>query len=80
MDEKKISHKERELVIARLQIISGDLYFSDGDNGNAYSRDDMIGLIEKGDKVGLEFVRTELEFLRALKSGDIMRRVTNFKK
>lgn len=71
-----IYQREKELIIARLELVSPKLFFSDGDNANAYSRDDMIRLIKEGDRVGVEFVRTELEFLRALKTGELMRKIT----
>lgn len=75
METQEILNKEKKIVIARLELVSTDLYFSDGNNENAYSRDDMIGLIENDDEVGVEFVRTELEFLRAFKSGELIRRL-----
>ena len=35
----------------------------------------MIELIEKDDEVGVEFVKTELEFLRAFKSGELIQQL-----
>lgn len=77
MNRQEISIKEKELVIARLGTASPDLHFSDGENMKSYSRDDMVKLIREDNKVGLEFIRTELEFLRALKSGEFMQKITN---
>jgi len=78
MTDKKepITEKEKELVIARLGVTSPDLHFSDGNNKEAYSRDDIIELIKSGDEVGIDFVRTELEFLRAFKTGELLEQLT----
>lgn len=40
-----------------------------------YSRDEMIEEIKKDTKVGKEFVRAEMKFLRALASGEIYRKL-----
>ncbi len=76
MTDTEIAQKEREIVIARLELISSDLYFSDGGDDAAYTRDDMIKLIKEGDPKGIEFVKTEWEFLRALKSGEVVRAIS----
>ncbi|OGJ60217.1 hypothetical protein A2635_05625 [Candidatus Peribacteria bacterium RIFCSPHIGHO2_01_FULL_51_9] len=77
MNKREIATKEKELIIARLEQVSPKLYFSDGDNASAYSRDEMIDLIRRDEKPGIEFVRTELEFLRAIKNGDLIRALAN---
>jgi hypothetical protein len=65
--------KEKELIIARLEIVSPNLHFFEGSDDKSYSRDDMIRLIRNGDPIGLDFIKTEFEFLRALKTGEILR-------
>ena len=72
MNEKDISKKECELVIARLEILSSDMCFSSG-NSETMSRDELISHIKKNDAIGNEFVKIQLEFLRAIKSGDLMK-------
>lgn len=67
--------KERDIVIARLETTKPELYFTDGDNLVSYSRDEIISHIEQNDEVGKEFVRTELEFLRALKDGVLINKM-----
>jgi hypothetical protein len=65
--------KERELVIARLEVMSPELYFSSGHSFQNFSRDEIIAQIKQGTEVGAEFVRTEMEFLRALKGGQLLK-------
>jgi uncharacterized protein YpiB (UPF0302 family) len=69
-----IEVKERELVIARLEVVSSELCFSSGNN-KTITRDEAIEHIRAGDEIGKEFVKVELEFLRALKNGELMKRL-----
>ena len=62
---------EKELFLARLEVLPSEFYFSDGEDVHDFSRDDMIKEVQKDTKVGLEFRETELSFLRALKDGTI---------
>ncbi len=72
---KENAIKERELVIARLEVISPELHFSVGNSSQTYTRDQVISHIKEDDEIGKEFVKTELEFLRALKSGVLINRL-----
>ncbi len=65
--------KERELVIARLEVMSPELHFSSGHSFQNFSRDEIIAQIKEGTNVGAEFVKTEMEFLRALKDGKLLK-------
>lgn len=73
---KPFSKKEKDLVIARLEILSSKLHFSSGEDSKSFSRDEMIEQIKSGTKIGKEFVETELKFLRAIKDGTLMKRLT----
>lgn len=73
---KYLSKKEKDLVIARLEILSPKLHFSSGESSKSFSRDEMIAQIESGTKIGKEFVETELKFLRAIKDGILLKRLT----
>ncbi len=75
IDKNTLKQKEIELVIARLEIISPKVYFSSGGGGTSISRDDMIKHVKSGDKIGKEFVKTDLEFLRALKNGKLLNQI-----
>lgn len=71
-----ISDKEKDIVLMRLEVASPDLRFSSGDSSVTVSRDEMIQHIENGDAIGLEYIKIELEFLRAMKDGSLMRLIT----
>lgn len=73
----KLKEKEIELIIARLEVISPDIYFASG-NGSSISRDDMIKHVRNGDEVGNEFMETEMEFLRAMKDGKLLKQLISF--
>ncbi len=68
---KQPSQEERDLILARLEVLSPELHFASGGNFQDFSRDDMIKQIKNNTKVGKEFVRTEFEFLRAIKDGSL---------
>jgi hypothetical protein len=70
--DDKIFKKEKELVIARLESLAPDLHFSSGDFVNL-SRDGIIEEIKKDSEIGREFVEMEMQFLRALKNGNLMK-------
>ena len=70
-----ISEKEQELIIARLEVLSPELHFSSGNSNENISRDEMIEHVMNGDEVGNEYVKTELEFLRAIKTGELYERL-----
>lgn len=72
-----ISEKEKEISIARLSTLTSDFLFVDGSSGVSYSRDDMITLITENDPAGIEYVRIEWEFLRALKNGQLMETISS---
>ncbi len=76
MTQEEILKKECEIVIARLEILSPEIHFSSG-NSDTLSRDEMIESIEKADRIGIEFVKTQLEFMRALGNGELMKVLVN---
>lgn len=67
-----ISQKEKELVLARLEVLSPELHFSVGANGKSFSRDEMMAQINENTDIGKDFIKVELEFLRAFKDGSLM--------
>jgi hypothetical protein len=74
---ENITEKERQIILARLESVSSGLSFSSGSNTKTYTRDEMIKLIQRGDRVGDEFVKVEFEFLRAFKDGTLMRQLSS---
>lgn len=71
--DKHPSQEERDLILARLEVLSSELHFSSGDNFQNFSRDEMIEQIKNNTEAGREFVATEFEFLRAIKNGSLMK-------
>ncbi len=65
--------QEKEIVLARLEVLSPELHFSDGKNKHDFSRNDMIKEVQNDTEVGKDFVATEWKFLRAIKDGTVMR-------
>ncbi len=66
-----ISQKEKELVLARLEVLSPELHFSVGSGKESFSRNEMIKQINENTDVGKDFIKVELEFLRAFKNGSL---------
>ena len=58
----------RNLVLARLRLLSSDILVSIGSDGS-FNRDELIQRVEKGDKVGKVIVEMEMEWLQSLKEG-----------
>ena len=67
-----ISQQEKELVLARLEVLSPELHFSVGSNKESLSRNEMIKQINENTDIGKDFIKVELEFLRAFKNGSLM--------
>lgn len=77
MDKTK-SDKERDLVIERLIILSPTMRFSVGDVGgnHTFTPAQLISEVSKGTPVGKDYIKTQLDFLRALKDGSLMNILT----
>ena len=56
----------RKLVVARLSVLSPDVYVSIGSDGS-FSRDELIARVEAGDEIGKEIEDIQLEWLRSWK-------------
>jgi hypothetical protein len=76
MDQKTITQKEKELVVARLETVSPELFFSVGSENKSFSKEDLIEEINKNTEIGKNFVESQLEFLRAFKDGSLMNVLT----
>lgn len=72
-EDREVSQEERDLILARLEVLSKELHFASGSNFEDFSRDDMIKQIKDNTEIGKEFVATELDFLRAAKDGSLMK-------
>lgn len=73
---KQPSQEEKDLIIIRLEAQSPELHFASGKDFQNFSRDEMIKEVKNNTEIGKEFVATELEFLRAIKDGSLMKVLT----
>jgi hypothetical protein len=72
---KTTKEKEKELVIARLNILFPEYHFTSGNGAKSFSRDEIINEIKKDSQVGKDFIKTDMVFLRALKDGSLLKRL-----
>jgi hypothetical protein len=71
-EEKNISEKEKQLILARLELLTPNLHFASGGFLD-YSRDDIIKEVSNNSEIGKDFIATEMEFLRAFKGGSLIK-------
>ena len=65
--DKNMSDEEvRKLVVARLSVLSPDMYIAVGSDGS-FSRDELIQRVEANDEIGKEIADIQLEWLRSWK-------------
>jgi len=67
-DEKNVLADDdvRNLVLARLSVLSRDIVISLGSAGS-FSRDELLCKVEKGDTIGEKLAEIQLEWLRSFK-------------
>jgi hypothetical protein len=65
--------KEKEIVLAQLFASDPKLKLSIGsaEGMKTYTRDQIIKHVENLDTVGKEYVKTQMDFMRSLKSGEL---------
>jgi len=73
--EQEISEDVKELVIARLEVLSPDKKFSIGSNEKEFTRDELIESVKNEDEIGQKVIDLELTFLRALKDGTLLKEI-----
>ena len=74
-EEKTLEEREKEIVIARLEVLVPEMSFASGDNFKSFTRDDILKEIKKDSETGKDFIKTEMEFLRALKDGSLIKKL-----
>ncbi|MGH9463566.1 MAG: hypothetical protein ACRD1X_20370 [Vicinamibacteria bacterium] len=79
MEDKKkqeqLSEELKELVVARLEVLSPDKLISFGGKDGGLTRDQLIEHVKEGDEIGRKIVDVEMTFLRALKDGVMLEQV-----
>ena len=73
MGNNSTEQKEKKLVIARLEVVSPELSFYVGGQDQSFSKNDLIDEIKRDTDIGKDFIKTQLEFLRAMKDGSLMK-------
>jgi len=70
--EEKIK-SEKELVLFRLLASDPRLQLSVGGDGTVktYTREQIIEHVKTLDEVGKEYIKTQMEFMRAMGSGEL---------
>ena len=64
---KQSNNDIRDLVIARLSVLSPDAYLSIGSDGS-FSRDDLMKHVSDGDEIGRKIEAIEMEWVRSWKN------------
>jgi len=69
--KSKISDAEiRRLVVERLKKLPSGKQISIGNKGS-FTGDELIAKVQSKDSIGKKIIEVELEFLRALKEGNV---------
>jgi len=69
MINKKINKEEKELVLERIKSLSDDVVVSVGSKN--LTKKELINSIEKEDEEGRDIIKAQIEFLKAMASGEI---------
>ena len=77
-DNKEITITEdlKDLVSARLDLLSPDLAISIGSSGT-FTKAQLIEHVRQGDNVGRTIIEMEMEFLESIKNGTLLRDITS---
>jgi capsule polysaccharide export protein KpsC/LpsZ len=68
--EINFTEEEKELVILRIETTTSNLRLSIG-GGKSMNKEEMIEHVKNGDEIGKQIVKTHLNFLRAVASGNL---------
>lgn len=72
-EEIKINEEIKKLIIARIDArVPLHIKMSIGNSGSM-SKEEMIEHVKKGDEEGKQIIRTHLNFIKAVTSGDFIR-------
>ena len=75
MTTRTLGQEEQSIVLAQLKAASPRIEFFIGTPGTkkSYSKKDMIEHVKNMDEVGAEFIKTQMELLRAFKTGEFQK-------
>lgn len=66
---QKISEELKKIVLWRLETIPPNYKLSVGNKGT-FTKEELKQHVEKGDEVGIMFAKMQLNFMKALASGE----------
>lgn len=66
--ERKIKKDIKELVKARLDMLSESVNISIGSDGS-FNKNELMKHVDAEDEIGKKVIKADMEFLRALKKG-----------
>ena len=65
--KKEIPENIRKLVLERIRIVSDDLMISVG--SKKCTKEEIMKSVERGDEIGRQVVKAQMDYLRAMASG-----------
>ena len=73
MKKQGITKDVKELILARIDVMPGNLRLSMGSYGS-FTRDELKEHVKREDEVGQKIVNIQMSYLTALKKGDIYKK------
>jgi len=71
---EKISEELKKIVLWRLETIPSHFKLSVGNQGT-FTKEELKQHVEKGDPIGVVFAHMQLNFMKALASGEFSKRL-----
>ena len=71
MSEEKKKEELKELVLARIEVMSPNLKLSIGRYGT-FTKQELIEHVKKDDEAGKQIVQMQINFIKALTSGRLI--------
>ena len=76
----KVTIEDRDKVLALLESVDRDKRLKFVTGGVSYTSDEVIEHVRNLDSMGLDFVKTQMDFERDLKSGEVDRILASIEK
>lgn len=68
----------KELVLARISVMPPNLKLSIGSYGT-FNKEELIERVKKGDEVGMQVIKINMNFINALTSGKLIETINKAK-
>lgn len=76
-EKSKLDKDIKELVKARLNVLPKNINISIGAEGT-FDKNELIEHVDKGDQIGQKIAQVEMEFLQAIKQGELYENPINY--